>query len=174
MKLTAIHNKRNHEVIVERVGEHVIAQVDGRSYEVSVREVKDGHYLFMRDGHVFECLVERHRARHDDFTVHLRNHAYDTTMTDPRRLGSADGSSAHVGDGSAEITSPMPGKVVRVLVELGAHVKTGDGIVVVEAMKMQNELKTPRDGVVAELRAMESTTVNAGEVLAIIEAVTVE
>lgn len=169
MKLTAEHNKENHEISFEREGGRVVAHVDGRSYEVSVREVEDGLYLLMRDGDVYECLVERHRDRQDDFTVHVKNRTYETTMSDPRRLGSAHGSNAHVGDGSAEIASPMAGKVVRVLVELGAHVRTGDGIVVVEAMKMQNELKTPRDGVVAELRAMESATVNAGEVLAVVE-----
>ena len=59
--------------------------------------------------------------------------------------------------------------MVRVLVKQGAAVKTGEGIVVVEAMKMQNELKSPRDGVVGEVRAVDNATVNAGDVLAIIE-----
>lgn len=169
MKLSAQHNKQKHDISLEREGEHVIAQVDGRSYKVSAREVDDGLYLLMRDGDVYECLVERQRNRNDDFTVHLRNRTYETTLTDPRRLGSVHGSAAHSGDGSALIKSPMAGKVVRVLVEQGTRVKTGDGIVVVEAMKMQNELKTPCDGVVAELRAVESATVDAGDVLAIIE-----
>jgi biotin carboxyl carrier protein len=55
------------------------------------------------------------------------------------------------------------------LVEKGALVKSGDGIVVVEAMKMQNELKSPRDGIVGEVHAVDNATVNAGDVLAIIE-----
>ena len=63
----------------------------------------------------------------------------------------------------------MPGKVVRVLVEVGAEVEAGTGIVVVEAMKMQNELKTPKSGRVATLNAIVGETVNAGEVLAVIE-----
>jgi biotin carboxyl carrier protein len=63
----------------------------------------------------------------------------------------------------------MPGKVVRVLVEEGATVEAGAGLVVVEAMKMQNELKSPKAGTVTELRAREGTTVNAGDVLAVIE-----
>jgi biotin carboxyl carrier protein len=64
----------------------------------------------------------------------------------------------------------MAGKIVRVLVEHDAEVKAGDGIVVVEAMKMQNELKCPCDGIVASLRVEVGATVNAGEVLAVIEA----
>jgi biotin carboxyl carrier protein len=63
----------------------------------------------------------------------------------------------------------MPGKVVRVLVEVGQQVEAGQGVVVVEAMKMQNELKSPKAGTVTELRAKPGSTVNAGDVLAVIE-----
>jgi biotin carboxyl carrier protein len=63
----------------------------------------------------------------------------------------------------------MPGKVVRILLEAGANVEAGQGVVVVEAMKMQNELKSPRDGVIVSIDVTEGSTVNAGEVLAIIE-----
>ena len=63
----------------------------------------------------------------------------------------------------------MPGKVVRVLVEVGAEVEAGTEIVVVEAMKMQNAMKTPRAGVVTAINAKTGETVNAGEVLAVVE-----
>ena len=63
----------------------------------------------------------------------------------------------------------MPGKVVRIIAEAGAAVQKGDGIIVVEAMKMQNEMKSPKDGVVKEIRVSEGSTVNAGEVLVVIE-----
>jgi biotin carboxyl carrier protein len=59
--------------------------------------------------------------------------------------------------------------VVRILLEAGANVEAGQGVVVVEAMKMQNELKSPRDGVIVSIDVTEGSTVNAGEVLAIIE-----
>ena len=63
----------------------------------------------------------------------------------------------------------MPGKVVRVMVEAGAEVEAGDGIVVVEAMKMQNEMKSPRAGKVLTVNVEVGTTVNGGDVLAVIE-----
>jgi biotin carboxyl carrier protein len=63
----------------------------------------------------------------------------------------------------------MPGKVVRVLVEVGVKVEAGAGIVVVEAMKMQNEMKAPKSGTVVSLTAVPGATVNAGDVLAMIE-----
>ncbi|HEY0384866.1 MAG TPA: biotin/lipoyl-containing protein, partial [Pyrinomonadaceae bacterium] len=72
-------------------------------------------------------------------------------------------------DGSLEIVAPMPGKVVRVLVEAGAQVEAGAGLVIVEAMKMQNEMKSPRAGTVTALHVKTGATVNAGEVLAVIE-----
>ena len=68
-----------------------------------------------------------------------------------------------------QIVASMPGKVVRVLVEVGAKVEAGDGIVVVEAMKMQNEMKSPKAGLVTSLTATPGATVNAGDVLAEIE-----
>jgi len=71
--------------------------------------------------------------------------------------------------GRAQVAAPMPGKVVRVLVERGQAVEAGAGLVVVEAMKMQNELKSPKSGTVVELRVEAGATVNAGELLAVIE-----
>ncbi len=83
-------------------------------------------------------------------------------------MKSAAGAGANA-DGAAEIKTAMPGKLVRILVEVGAEVKQGDGVLVVEAMKMQNEMKSPKDGIVKEIRFEEGATVNAGDVLAIIE-----
>jgi len=71
--------------------------------------------------------------------------------------------------GAASIVAPMPGKVVRLLVAPEQQVTAGQGIIVVEAMKMQNELKSPRDGRVTALNVKENDSVNAGAILAVIE-----
>jgi biotin carboxyl carrier protein len=63
----------------------------------------------------------------------------------------------------------MPGKVVRIIADVGQAVEKGSGVIVVEAMKMQNEMKSPIDGVIKEIRVSEGSTVNAGEVLVVIE-----
>jgi len=63
----------------------------------------------------------------------------------------------------------MPGKIVRVLAKPGESVEAGQGVVVIEAMKMQNELKSPKKGTVSQILAQEGATVTAGEVLAIVE-----
>jgi len=64
------------------------------------------------------------------------------------------------------VAAPMPGKVVRLLVQAGDRVEAGQGILVIEAMKMQNEIRSPKSGVVERLHAREGQAVNAGEVLA--------
>src|ERR1051326_9105223 len=89
-------------------------------------------------------------------------------IIDPKRLRSGQNSGGHH-HGVAEIVAAMPGKVVRVHVEPGATVEKGVGVVVVEAMKMQNEMKSPRSGVVVSVKVKPGDTVNAGDVLAVLE-----
>ena len=89
-------------------------------------------------------------------------------IIDPKRLRSAKGDDADA-SGKAEIKTAMPGKVVRILVAEGDTVQKGDGVIVVEAMKMQNEMKSPKDGVISKIKFAEGDTVSAGDVLVIIE-----
>ena len=86
---------------------------------------------------------------------------------DPRDL--RPGQSASANRGRQEIAASMPGKVIRVLVAAGDAVEEGQGLVVVEAMKMQNEMKSPKAGRVAEVRARPDSTVVAGEILVVVE-----
>jgi biotin carboxyl carrier protein len=86
---------------------------------------------------------------------------------DPRDLREAE--RAHAGRGRQRIAALMPGKVIRVLVAPGDRVEAGQGLVVVEAMKMQNEMKSPQAGRVAEVRAQAGATVGAGDVLIIVD-----
>ena len=88
-------------------------------------------------------------------------------LADPKRLRSAPSSEGHDPEASP-IVAPMPGKVVRVLVGVGSRVEAGAGVVVVEAMKMQNEMKAPRAGKVLSMSAKAGATVAAGEILATI------
>jgi biotin carboxyl carrier protein len=88
-------------------------------------------------------------------------------LFDPRASRQRQGSASN--HGRLNIAAPMPGKVVRVLVSAGDAVEEGQGLVVVEAMKMQNEMKSPKTGRVVEVRAKPDSTVAAGEVLMVVE-----
>ena len=98
--------------------------------------------------------------------IAIAGHRFPYETEDPRqrkRSGHAVG--AH---GRSSIAAAMPGKIVRILVQVGDEVVAGQGIIVVEAMKMQNELKAPRDGRVTAIQVKENDSVNAGAVLAAI------
>lgn len=120
----------------------------------------------------------------DTYSVLIEGRSYRATVTalgevivngktfaievqDPRKLrgrGSAANSS-----GRQSIVAPMPGRVIRILVEVGQDVETGQGLIVVEAMKMQNEMKSPKAGKVLEIRASTGAAVTSGDVLLVIE-----
>jgi biotin carboxyl carrier protein len=98
--------------------------------------------------------------------ITIGGHRFLIEVDDPRQWKrSSRAGDAH---GHASIAAAMPGKIVRVLVAVGDEVLAGQGIVVVEAMKMQNELKAPRDGRVTAIEVSENDSVNAGTVLATI------
>jgi biotin carboxyl carrier protein len=168
MKLTAEITGEKLELDLKQDGTHVVAEIDGRRYELEARASQPGVYRLLNAGHVYECRVDHPEAKPESVEVFVGTRAYTVTLADPKRLRSAQSFSTHAG-GTAQIIAPMPGKVVRVLVEAGASVEAGAGIVVVEAMKMQNELKSPKDGVVTVVNVAAGATVNAGDVLAVVE-----
>jgi biotin carboxyl carrier protein len=173
MKLTAKLDGTEHRLDIRRDGANVAAEIDGRRYTLAARETEAGVYLLTFEGRVYECRVERagdaeQRSSGSACRVGVRNRVYEISLSDPKRLRGAGGAGADA-SGRAEIRAPMPGKVVRVLVEAGASVEAGAGLVVVEAMKMQNEMKSPRAGTVTELHARAGDTVQAGDVLVVVE-----
>jgi biotin carboxyl carrier protein len=169
MKLIAEIAGATHNCEIRREGARVWAEVDGRLYEVEAHEPEAGVYLLKSGGGVYECRVEGGAGRaRGSSEVRVRDSAYEVTLIDPKRLRGARGAGAEA-SGRAQVVASMPGKVVRVLVAEGAPVEAGDGLVVVEAMKMQNELKSPKSGTIVELRAEAGATVNAGDVLVVVE-----
>jgi biotin carboxyl carrier protein len=170
MKLNAEVEGERVALEVRREGGCVFAEVGGRRYELEARAVGEGEYLLIRDGRVYECRVGAARGAESRgrLSVAVGTGEYDVTLSDTKHLRGSHSVAGQEG-GRAQVTAPMPGKVVRVLVSKGQEVEAGAGIVVVEAMKMQNELKSPKTGTVAELRVEPGATVNAGEVLAVIE-----
>lgn len=171
MKLKAQLSGTEHDISL-RLGDEIAAvEIDGRQYEIVLHERVRGEYVLINGPNVYKCRIDQRRnptARGEFFQVVLRGTTYQVAIVDPKRLRSGESSAAHDA-GAAEIVSPMPGKIVRVLVKEGANVEAGAGVIVVEAMKMQNEMKAPKAGVVVSINAQEGATVNAGDVLAVVE-----
>ena len=168
MKLKAIIGEHEEDLLLKLEDGRVLAEIGGRVYSLDVRETGPNDYLFFLNTNVHECRVSERAGAKDTFDVSLHGHSYEVTIVDPKRLRSGQNSDRHH-HGVAEIVAPMPGKVVRVQIETGATVEKGTGVVVVEAMKMQNEMKSPRAGVLVSIKVKPGDTVNAGDVLAVIE-----
>lgn len=158
--------------------------IDGKQYRLDLEQV-DGRWECRVDGR--EIAVDAVLARPNVLSLRIGNKAFEVKcervggethvwvgsrrfaaeVRDPRSLRSRI--RATDDHGPKKLTAPMPGKVVRVLVSPGTEVEAGAGVLVVEAMKMQNEVKSPKKGVIQKILVTEGTAVNAGDVLAIVE-----
>jgi len=157
MKLDLIINGREESIEIS-VGRFRFG--DGAELNVSVETPQPGVYSVLLDGRSYVARVE-------EGVVTVNGFRYEIEVRDPRRWNRQARGGTHAG--AQDIKASMPGKVVRVLVAVGDPVEVGQGIVVVEAMKMQNEMKAPRAGRVIGIGAKVGATVIAGEVLATIE-----
>jgi biotin carboxyl carrier protein len=138
--------------------------IDGRAYAVEVLRPEEGVYLFFAGERVYEARVWKTQS--GKMSVRINSQVFDANIIDRKhRRPGAD----HGAEGQQTLIAPMPGKVVKVLLDAGDEVATGQGVVIVEAMKMQNEIKSPKAGRVIEIRVKEGDTVNAGQMLAIVE-----
>ena len=168
MKLKVLIGDREENLLLKLEEGQISAEIGDRVYVLQAREIDADSYLFFLNTNVHECRVSERAGSKDTFDVTIHGRSHEVKIVDPKRLRSGQNSDRHH-HGVAEILAPMPGKVVRVQTEAGASVEKGEGVVVVEAMKMQNEMKSPRAGVVVSIKVKPGDTVNAGDVLAVIE-----
>lgn len=137
--------------------------IDGRGLDAEVVQIANGIYSILVTGQSFEVRVER-QGPSLEATVNGRT--YQAEIADPRRPKL--GRSGIEAEGRQRIVSSMPGKVVRLLIAVGDRVEANAGLFVIEAMKMQNEVRSPKSGQVERILIVEGQAVNAGDVLAII------
>ena len=158
--------------------------IDGKSYRLDLNRT-DGNWSCRVVGREIE--VDAVLARPDVLSLRIGSQAYEVKcervagemhlwvgsqrfaaeIRDPRSLrGRVRTADDH---GPKKLTAPMPGKIVRILLKEGAEVDAGAGVLVVEAMKMQNEIKSPKKGTIQKILVGAGAAVNAGDVLAIVE-----
>ena len=140
--------------------------LDGNIIDVNAVEVAPNTFSILLKGESHQVRIA---PRPDgSLTVHTGLAEYHAEVIDPRSWrGRRHG--ALEAEGRQQIAAPMPGKVVRLLVKAGDAVEAGQGLLVVEAMKMQNEIRSPKSGKIEKLFATEGQAVNAGEVLLWVE-----
>ena len=149
-------------VEVRARGEGYSVSLDGRPLEVDAVGLNSGLTSLLLDGRSYEVAVE---PEPDGLRVHFPGGSVRVELADASHAASSKSRSA---SGPTRLTAPMPGRVVRVLVARGASVEAGQGVVVVEAMKMENELRAPRAGRVDQVAVREGQAVEAGALLLVI------
>jgi biotin carboxyl carrier protein len=161
-------------ITVEPQGGMFKVTVDGRAHLVDVRRIDGDTLSLLVQGNaqplparsVEAALVPAGTA--GEFDVHVAGYQLPVRLRNGLRGRTALPAAAS-GQGPQRVVSPMPGKVVRVLVKPGAAVHARQGLIVVEAMKMENELRAARDGRVGEVAVSEGQSVEAGTVLLVVE-----
>ena len=139
--------------------------IDGRAVTVDARIVEESVCSFIADGTCYEVHFSRER---DVYTLLIGGEHYEVAARN-RRVRAAFSAGGRMLTGRQVVQAPMPGRVVRVLVERGSSVKAGDPLLVLEAMKMENQLRSPVDGVVAELEVVAGQVVATGDKLVVVE-----
>lgn len=147
-------NGKSYEVDAQLMRSHIVSMlIDQRSYDVDIEKTGDPNDTL--DGRM---------------NVRVRGRVVSLDMLDERRRKMKEAASGHFGgEGALTVESPMPGKVIKLLVQEGDTVERGSGVVVVEAMKMENELKSSKEGVVTRIDVKEGDSVASGQVLLVIE-----
>ncbi|HID32053.1 MAG TPA: biotin/lipoyl-binding protein [bacterium (Candidatus Stahlbacteria)] len=135
--------------------------IDDRKRKVSIARISPTHLSILVDNLSYDVEVERFG---NDYLVSIRGEVYKFTVRDEREMVSSTALETEI----STLTAPMPGLVVEVLVDDGSCVKKGDKILILEAMKMQNEIRSPKDGKVIALKVKSGDSVNAGDELAVV------
>jgi biotin carboxyl carrier protein len=154
-----------HRLELEKAADGWECRLDGRAVHIDAVLAHRDVLSLLVDGHAYEIKREQTAT---DLHMWVGSSRFAVELRDPRSLRSRQ-KAAGDETGPRKILAPMPGRIVRLLVAENCEVETGQGIVVVEAMKMQNEIKSPKKGVVKKMLATPGAAVNPGDVLAIVE-----
>jgi biotin carboxyl carrier protein len=165
VQLTGPSGKALRIVELDREAERWKITLDGQTITADAVEIAPNTLSLLLEGQSFEIRVTPFPDGALEVQIGLQE--FTAEVVDPRAWrGRRHG--ALEAEGRQQVLAPMPGKVVRVLVQAGDTVEAGQGLLVVEAMKMQNEIRSPKGGTVERLNVKEGQPVNAGEVLCIV------
>jgi biotin carboxyl carrier protein len=165
VQLASPSEEKNHVIELERDASGWRVTLDGRPVAVDAVEIAPNTISILLDGQSFEISVTP--SPEGKLKLQTGTREFTAEIIDPRAWSGRRHASVEA-QGRQQIVAPMPGKVVRLLVKVGDHVEAGQGLLVVEAMKMQNEIRSPKSGTVERVLAREGQPVNAGEVLCVV------
>ena len=154
--------------LVNRNGNKVELKVDDNLYTLDMLEVEKGAYNIIKDGVSYNLeLLQKTNAK--QYEVHTHNESFDIEIIDAESKYLMNRGGDDDDDGGNTISSPMPGKIVKILVEVGDEVKEGTTVVIVEAMKMQSEYKVKADRIIVDILVKEGDAIDGNQPLIIVE-----
>lgn len=156
---------RSRAVDVRREGDRFLVSVDGRQHAVDVKEINGVWSMLVAPARSYEVAFSA--SSDGAVIVHVDGVPVEVSINRMRRGGAAVSEPA--AEGPQRVTAPMPGKIVKLLVKPGDKVQPRQGLVVVEAMKMENELRARAAGTVGEVRVAEGASVEAGAILIVLD-----
>ena len=158
---------QTYTVEIEETGKSVYrVSVDGNEFLVDGKKTGRTNYSLIVDNRSFEVEVDNTA---DEYRVLVDGRNYHIHLVDERRIRVGGTQSGLELQGRQNVSVPMPGKIIAVLVGEGDAVEKGQGLVIVEAMKMENEVRSPISGEVKEIRVKPGDTVEGGAVLIVVE-----
>jgi biotin carboxyl carrier protein len=166
VQLASSSEEKKRVIELERHAAGWRVTLDGRPVAVDAVEIAPNILSLLLDGQSFEIRVTP--SLEGQLKLQTGSQEFGAEIIDPRAWSGRRHGNVEA-EGRQQIVAPMPGKVVRLLVKAGDHVEAGQGLLVVEAMKMQNEIRSPKSGTVERVLAKEGQPVNAGETLAWID-----
>ena len=168
---TSLKGQKNAPAVpieIESLGDgRYVAQVNGTRYELDSLVLPHGAVSMLANGESY--AVEFEERKDGEVVVLLQGQVTRVDVADERTLRLRAANVGFSVEGKQTLTAPMPGKVVKVLVKQGQTVEEGQGLIVVEAMKMENELKSPKAGKVLEIAIKEGVAVESGARLVVVE-----
>lgn len=163
----SLDNRTANVKLLEREGNRYLISIDDKEYDAHIIMVERGVYLMLMDGKSYNIeLIEAGNPK--KYYINTYRYSYNAEIIDAESRYQKNRHADH-GDDDSVISSPMPGKVVRILVKEGDKVNAGDTVVVVSAMKMESEYKVKQDRIIKEIKVREGDTVNAHQPLVVIE-----
>ncbi len=160
-----------HVELLSREGNQVLIVVDGKEYQLDIEKVAKGKYSILYDHKSFNVEIIP-GADIKQFVAHTFKNTYQVDIIDAEAKYLANRLKGREDEGESTIVAPIPGRVVKIQVEVGDLVKAGQPVIVISAMKMESEFKAKKPGRIVDIKVTEGQTVDAHQVLVVIEDIT--
>ncbi len=154
--------------IVSQNGNLLEIKVDDKIYNIDLMHTVDGTFSIIENGHSYDIeLVPGDHPK--EYTAYTLYNTYDLEVIDAESRYLLNRGNGGLNSDHNTISSPMPGKVVKIMVAEGDVVKQGDTVVIISAMKMESEYKSPKDGIISKINVSDGEVIEANQILIEIE-----